>query len=40
VPGYKIKSNNSVAFLYSKDKQAEKEITEITPLTIASNNIK
>ena len=37
-----IKSNSSksVAFLYSKNKQAEKEITEITPFTIATNNIK
>jgi hypothetical protein len=26
VAGYKIISNKSVAFLYSKDKQAEKEI--------------
>jgi hypothetical protein len=25
VPGYKINSNESAAFLYSKDKQAEKE---------------
>jgi hypothetical protein len=28
---YKIKSNKSVAFLYTKDKQAEKEIRETTP---------
>jgi hypothetical protein len=26
VDGYKINSNTSVAFLYSKDKQAEKEL--------------
>ena len=26
VAGYKISSSKSVAFLYSKDKQAEKEI--------------
>ena len=32
VAGYKINSNKSVAFLYSKDKQAEKEIMETTPL--------
>jgi hypothetical protein len=31
VAGYKINSNNSVAFLYLKDKQAEKEIREISP---------
>ena len=40
VAGYKINSSKSVAFLYSKDKQAEKEIREITPFTIATNNIK
>jgi hypothetical protein len=40
VPGYKISSNKSVAFLYSKDKQAEKEIRERTPFTIITNNIK
>ena len=38
--GCKIKSNKSVAFLYSKDKQAEKEIRETTPFTIVTNNIK
>ena len=37
---YKINSNKSIAFLYSKDKQAEKEIRETTPFTIATNNIK
>ena len=30
----------SVAFIYSKDKQTEKEIREMTPFTIATNNIK
>jgi hypothetical protein len=39
VAGYKINSNKSVAFLYSKDKQAEKEIREMTPFTIVANNI-
>jgi hypothetical protein len=29
-----------VAFLYLKDKQAEKEIRETTPFTIVINNIK
>ena len=38
--GYKINSNKSVAFLYTKDKQAEKEIRETTPFTIVTNNIK
>jgi hypothetical protein len=39
VVGYKINSNKSVAFLYSKDKQAEKKIRETTPFTIVTNNI-
>jgi hypothetical protein len=39
VAGYKIRSNKSVAFLYTKDKQAEKEIRETTPFTIVTNNI-
>jgi hypothetical protein len=39
VAGYKIISNKSVAFLYTKDKQAEQEIREITLFTIATNNI-
>jgi hypothetical protein len=30
VAGYKINSNKSIAFLYTKDKQAEKEISETT----------
>jgi hypothetical protein len=29
-----------MAFLYSKDKQTEKEIRETTPFTIITNNIK
>jgi hypothetical protein len=40
VAGYKINSNKSVAFLYTKDKQAEKEIRETAPFIIATNNIK
>jgi hypothetical protein len=40
VAGYKINSNKSVAFLYSKDKQAEKEIREMIPFTIVTNNVK
>jgi hypothetical protein len=39
VNGYKINSNKSVVFLYSKDKQAEKEIRKTTPFTIVTNNI-
>jgi hypothetical protein len=40
VAGYKINSNKSVALQYSKDKQAEKEIREMTPFKIITNNIK
>jgi hypothetical protein len=40
VAGYKSISNNSVAFLYSKDKRAEKEIRETTPFSIVMHNIK
>jgi hypothetical protein len=40
VAGYKINSNKSVAFLYTKDKWAEKETRETTPFTIVTNNIK
>jgi hypothetical protein len=34
--GYKINSNKSVAFFYSKDKWAEKEIRETTLFTIVT----
>ena len=37
VAGYKINSNKSMAFLYTKDKRAEKEIRETTPFTIVTN---
>jgi hypothetical protein len=40
VAGYKINSNKSVAFLYTKGKQAEKETRKTTPFTIVTNNIK
>jgi hypothetical protein len=33
-------SNKSVVFLYTKDKQAEKEIRETIPFTIAMNSLK
>ena len=36
----KINSNKPIAFLYTNDKQAEKEIREIIPFTIATNSIK
>jgi hypothetical protein len=37
---YKINSNKSVAFFYTKDKQAEKEIKKTTPFTIVTKIIK
>jgi hypothetical protein len=40
VAGYKINSKKSMAFLYTKDKQDEKEIRKTTPFTIITNNIK
>ena len=40
ISGYKINSNKSMAFLYTKDKQAENEIRETTPFSIVTNNIK
>jgi hypothetical protein len=40
VAGYKINSNKPVAFLYTEDKQAEKEIRGITPFKIVRNNVK
>jgi hypothetical protein len=40
VAGYKINSNKSVAFLYSKDKQTEKETREITLFPLVTSNIK
>ena len=40
VAGYKINSNKSMAFLYKKDKQVEKEIRETKPFTIVTDSIK
>jgi hypothetical protein len=40
VAGYKIYSNKSGAFLYTKDKQDEKEIRETTAFTIVTKYIK
>ena len=37
--GYKNNSNKSVVFLYSKDRQAEKEIKQMKPFVIVTNNI-
>jgi hypothetical protein len=40
VAGYKINSHKSVAFLYTKDKQAEKEIRKTKPFTILTKKYK
>ena len=40
VAGYKINTNKSMTFLYTKDKQAENEIRETTSFTKVTNNIK
>jgi hypothetical protein len=40
VAGCKVNSNKSVDFLYTKVKQAEKEIRETALFTIVTNNIK
>jgi hypothetical protein len=40
VAGYKINSNKSVAFVYSKNKWAEKKIREMTLFSIVTNNVK
>jgi hypothetical protein len=40
VARYKINSNKTMAFIYTKDKQAAKEIRETTPFTIVTHNIK
>jgi len=38
--GYNVNSNKSVAFLDTKEKEAKKEIWEMTPSIIDPNNIK
>jgi hypothetical protein len=40
VAGYKINSNKSVAFLYSKYKQTKKEMKGMILFIIVTNNIK
>jgi hypothetical protein len=40
VAGYKISSNKSMAFLYTKHKQAEQESREKSPFSIVTNNVK
>jgi hypothetical protein len=40
VAEYTINSKKSVAFFYTSDKQAKKEVREIAPFTVATTNIK
>jgi hypothetical protein len=40
VAEYKIKSTKSVTFLHTKDKQAEEEISKMTPFTIVTKKYK
>ena len=40
VAGYKINAQKSIAFLYTNDELAEREIRKATPFTIASKRIK
>jgi hypothetical protein len=40
VAEYKVDPNKLVAFLYSKNKQADKEIRETKHFSIVTNNIK
>ena len=40
VAGYKINTQNSVAFLYTNNKISEKEISETIPFTVSSKTIK
>ena len=40
VAGYKINSKKSIALLYTKDTEAEREIRETSPFMIATNSIK
>ena len=40
VAGYKINTQNSLAFLYTNNEKSEREIKESTPFTIAQKRIK
>ena len=40
VTGYKINAQKSLAFLYTKNERAEREIKETVPFTIATKRIK
>ena len=40
IAGYKINTQNSLAFLYTNNERSEREITQITPFIITSKRIK
>ena len=40
VAGYKINTQKSVAFIYTKNERSEREIQETVPFTITSKTIK
>ena len=40
VPGYKINTQKSIAFLYTINEKPEREIKETSPFTIATKRIK
>ena len=40
VAGYKVNTQKSLAFLYTKNERSEREIKETLPFTIASKRIK
>ena len=40
IAGYKINTEKSLAFLYTKNERTEKEIKETVPFTIATKIIK
>ena len=40
VAGYKINTQKSLAFLYTKNRRSEREIKATTPFTIATKRIK
>ena len=40
VAGYKINTQNSIAFLYTNNENTEREIKETIPFTIAMKRIK
>ena len=40
VPGYKVNTHKSLAFLYTNNEKSEREIKETIPFTIAMKTIK